>query len=175
MPSSPQSKSVVSPAGAGKPGYCVLCSVRDPVLQDELDKRFNARNGNGGNAYSWTKLNEWMESKGIKIVARATIDKHRKHVLHPQDRVVNAIARRTSEHGVQPAATSHEDFLASLVSIGAMRISENPEDVTIDQALKAANIQVQREKKGQTNVVLVNLFTAPPPDGDIIEGEVREA
>lgn len=160
--------------GHGQPGYCMLCALNDPIMQDELDRRAGLKDENGRNAYSWKKLNEWMESKGMKTVARGTIDKHRKHVEHPRDRVVNAIAKRTMEHGVQPAQASHEEFLASLVSIGQQRISENPEEVTIDQALKAAQIQAQREKKGSTHNILVQLFTSGPDEATIIEGEATE-
>lgn len=161
----------INESGQYQPGYCKLCSVADPRMQDELDKRVGHRKANGDYAYSAKAINEWLVGQGTVSVARRTIYNHRRHVEHPQDRLVNAIAKRAREHGVQPAQTSHEEFLSSLVSLGQQRITDNPEEVTIDHALKAAKIQADKEKKGNTQNVLVQLFTN---GGDTIEGEARE-
>ena len=171
MPAAKQPPGAVTTAGQGKPGYCVLCSIKDPRIQDEFDRRAALYTGTA-NTYSYKKLQEWLQERGLKAPSRNTIDKHRKHVRNPQDRVVTAVARR---QGRLPAQTSHEEFLNTLVAIGNERIANHPDDVTIDQALKAANIQAQREKKGETHNILVTLMTQGAPDGPtIIEGEGTE-
>lgn len=163
-----------SRAGANRAGYCKLCSFDNPIDQDEFDKRTGLKKSNGKHKYSSTDLNNWLTDHELSVVDPRTIYNHREHVEHPRDRVVNAIAKRRAERGVQPASSSHEEFLQSLVAIGQDRIAANPEDVTIDQALKAAQLQVQREKKGQTQNVLVQIFTQGSEEPDVIEGEVTE-
>ena len=146
---------------------CKLCSFGDFELQDEFDKR--------AQDYSPRALHEWLTSKGSDVTfANRTLYAHRKHIMHPQDRIVSAVEKRRMDHGVQPAKASHEEFLESLVSLGAAKIAEDPDAVTVDQALKAAKIQVDREKKGQTTNVLVQLFTEGAGEPTVIEGEVRE-
>lgn len=152
----------------------MLCDIDDLQLQDEFDKRAALKNENGRNTYSWTKLNDYLEAKGHKRVSRPTIDKHRDHVAHPKDRIVSAIEKRRASGGVQKANVSHDKFLESLVGLGYQKIQDDPDSVTVDQALKAAQIQANREKKGQTQNVLVQLFTGGAEPATVVEGEVKE-
>lgn len=165
-------KDAASLAGSGHPGYCTLCSLKDLRAADSIDKRCRALKENGRNEFSYSEIRLHMSELGIKPVSRATIDKHRQHVRHPKERVVTAVQRSQSAAVATPAQVGHDEFLQSLVSLGAQRIAENPGEVTVDQALKAAQIQVQREKKGQTTNVLVQLFTQGPEV--VVEGEARE-
>ena len=169
MPASHQAPGAVDNSGQGRSGYCVLCAMRDLPLRDEFDKRAALYTGTK-NTYSGRKLQGWLNDRGFKGPAPNTINKHREHVRNPADRFVTAVQKR--QENLPARQSSHEEFLQSIVSIGAERIAEHPEDVTIDQALKAANIQVQRDKKGQTVNVLVQLMTEG--GGDVIEGEVQE-
>ena len=152
-------------------GYCRFCDVKNfenVTEQDTVDARIRDM-GVG-------KFNEWARARGMKGTSPHTFYAHRQHILNPQDRIVSAVEKRQREGGVQPARTTHDEFLQSLVSIGAAKVAADPDSVTVDQALKAAKIQADREKKGQGNQVLIQLFTggAPSEGPTIIEGEVSE-
>jgi hypothetical protein len=167
--------SKLSRSGHGTPGYCKLCSFTDPRDQDEFDRRTGIKE-NDKYVYTPVALNDWMKTKGIGSATRQTIYEHRKHVMHPKDRIVSVVKKHTLEHGVQPAQVSESQFLDSLISIGQQRISANPDEVTIDQALKATQIKLGSGKRGDASAVLVNIFTsgAPVEARTIIEGESRE-
>jgi len=154
-------------SGAGKQGYCKLCSFDDPRVQDDFDKRVLD--------YKPDELNEWLASRvqGFKPVNRQTIYRHRKHVQNPQDKLVQATRKRDLEHGKQPAKTTDEEFLDAVVSLGYVNAMADPESVTIDHALKATQIKAQSKKQGQAHQTLVAIFTGSA-EADIIEGEVKE-
>lgn len=172
---------VVSTAGTGKPGYCKLCSMQDPEDQDELDKRTGLKKDDRY-VYSPDRLNEWLAERGITDqkgqplkANRQTWYSHRKHVMHPKDRIVSAIEKRTVEHGVQPAQVSEDQFLDSLIKIGNSKIAADPEAVTIDQALKAVQIKKNSGQKQDGQRTLIAIFTGTREmSEDIIEGEVVE-
>jgi hypothetical protein len=154
------------------PGYCRFCDSKNWAtadLQESADKRVNE--------WGYRRFNKWLvEEVGMESCSNKTFYAHREHIMHPQDRIVSAVEKRQREGGLQPAQTTHEEFLQSLVSIGAMKIAEDPEAVTVDQALKAAKIQSDNQKKGQGNNVLIQLFTGGGgEEPTIIEGEVKEA
>lgn len=155
-------------AGQGKPGYCKLCSLQPPRLQDEFDQRVLD--------YSPVKLNAWMKTRveGWKPADRATVYKHRKHVMHPQDKVVNAVQRRAQNHGVQAPRTSEQEFLDAVIAAGRANLTANPEAITVDQALKATQISQQGKQRGDANQTLVAIFTGNYKPEDIIEGEYTE-
>jgi len=164
----------VRSAGFGNVGYCKLCSIVDPEVQDKLDKRVGKKKPNGKYSYSATKVNAYLESQGVDGVDRAVIYKHRLHVQHPKDRIVSAVEKHTIEKGVQPAQVSEDEFLDSLISIGQTKIAADPDSVTIDQALKAVQIKKGSGKMGTGIQVLVGLMTGGPKNDDVvIEGEVK--
>jgi hypothetical protein len=152
--------------GAGKPGYCKLCSFDDHRLQDEFDKRVLD--------YSPKKLNEWLAARveGHKPVNRQTIYSHRDHVRNPKDKLVSAVRKRTLEHGVQKQRVSEQEFLDAVVAMGQAKAQADPDSVTIDHALKAASLKLQSKQKGNAHQTLVAIFTGNLPD--TIEGEVVE-
>ena len=155
-------------AGAGKQGYCKLCSINDPRVQDDFDKRVLD--------YKPDELNAWLASRieGHKAVNRQTIYRHRKHVQHPQDKLVQATKKRDLEHGKQKPKTTDEEFLDAVVSLGYNNAMADPESVTIDHALKATQIKAQSKKQGQAHQTLVAIFTGQSSEPDVIEGEVKE-
>ena len=168
----------VSNAGAGKPGYCKLCDLEDGTVQNQLDDR--TRQG-------WTpkQLNVWLgrQIEGWTGVSDPTVYNHRKHVQHPQDKLVTAVKRTESRALTVPPQSSADDFLGSLIAIGQRRALENPEDVTIDHAIRAATALKQNKDGGKSGIqALVALITVnaiapvmadlqPPFD---IEGEYVE-
>lgn len=167
-------------SGYGQQGYCKLCSFSDPKLQDDFDRRTGklkpGKQVGDDKAYEYSPpmLNEWLEERGIKPVDRATVYRHRKHVMHPKDRLVNAVQKRERDHGTVPANVTEDTFLQSIVAVGAKKVAENPEEVTIDQALKAAQIRSNMQKKGTDINVLVNVMTSGDPQDVVIEGEATE-
>jgi hypothetical protein len=160
--------------GVGSAGYCKLCAFEDPKVQDAFDKRVGAKKGKRYE-YSPDALNEWLREKGIGVSAsRPTIYAHRKHVMHPNDRIVNAVQRRQAEHGSVPATVSEDEFVDAIIALGNRRAVENPDEVTIDHALKAAQLKANAKKKGNEQAVLVNIFTSgPSTESTIVEGEVK--
>ena len=170
----------INKGGYGQQGYCKLCSFSDPKLQDDFDRRTGMLKpgkkigDDKAHEYSHSKLNDWLEQHGVKPVDRQTIYRHRKHVMHPKDRLVNAVQKREQDHGTLPANVSEDTFLQSIVAVGAKKVAENPEEVTIDQALKAAQIRSNMQKKGTDINVLVNIMTSGDPQDVVIEGEATE-
>lgn len=168
-------------AGVGKPGYCKLCSMQDPRDQDELDRRTGLRE-EGKYVYSPDKLNAWLEERGITEANGRTLKanrqtwySHRNHVMHPRDRIVSAVAKRTLEHGVQPSQVSEDEFLDSLIKIGNSKIAADPDAVTIDQALKAVQIKKNAGARKDGHQTLVAIFTGTREmSPDVFEGEVVE-
>ena len=161
-------------AGYGKQGYCKLCSIEDPKMQDQFDRRTGAKKGK---SYEYTPadLNEWLAEKGLGIQAsRPTVYEHRKHVMHPKDRLVQAVQKREIDHGSVPANVTDDEFTQTIIALGQRRALENPDEVTIDQALKATQIRQNRKDKGNAQAVLVNIFTGGPSGDPVIEGEVKE-
>jgi GGDEF domain-containing protein len=149
--------------------YCRFCDVdnfESVVQQDNLDKRVGE--------LGLKRFNEWLKQQGMPTCGPSTFYKHRDHVTHPQDRIVSAVEKRQREGGVQPAQTTHEEFLESLVSIGAAKVSADPDAVTVDQALKAAKIVSDNAKKGGGTNILVQLFTDGGSEPTIIEGEATK-
>lgn len=151
-------------------GYCRFCDLNNfpsAQAQDLLDARVRE--------YGLKRFNNWLKEQGMQTCSAHTLYAHREHISHPQDRIVSAVEKRQREGGVQPARTTHEEFLQSLVSIGAAKIASDPDAVTVDQALKAAKIQSDNQKKGGGNQVLIQLFTSGGGnEPTIIEGEVAD-
>ena len=160
--------------GFGKQGYCKLCSFEDPRVQDAFDKRCGLRKGKGY-AYSPAALNEWLKEKGIDVRAtRNTIYNHRIHVMHPKDRMVTAVQKRTIDHGTLPARVSNDEFLSTVIALGQQRAVSDPNEVTIDQALKATQIKANTKDRSNAQAMLVQIFTSGGTEPTIIEGEVKE-
>ena len=153
-------------SGQGHQGYCKLCSFDDPRFQDEFDKRVLD--------YTSTQTNEWLVSKGLKKVNRQTIYSHREHVRNPQDKLVQATKRRAMQHGSQAPRTTDDEFLDAVIQFGHANAVANPDNVTIEQALKAVGIKKQANTKGNAHQTLVAIFTGTMTPEDIIEGEAQE-
>lgn len=158
----------ISNAGAGKPGYCKLCDLEDGGVQNQLDDRVRQK-------WSPKQLNTWLTRQipGWAGVSENTVYKHRNHVQHPQDKLVTAV-RRAEQRAVTVAPRSSPDeFLDALVSIGMKKAVENPDDVTIDQALKAASIQKQAKAPANAGInILIALMTgnaAPSVEGEYVD------
>jgi hypothetical protein len=158
----------ISNAGAGKPGYCKLCDLEDGTIQNQLDDRVRQK-------WSPKQLNTWLTRQipGWAGVSENTVYKHRPHVQHPQDKLVSAVKRAEQRAVTVAPQSSPDEFLNALVSIGMQKAVENPEDVTIDHALRAASIQKQAKAAPNAGInVLIALMTnnsAPVMDGEYVD------
>jgi len=158
----------VSNAGAGKPGYCKLCDLEDGTIQNALDDR--VRQG-------WTPkaLDTWLERQipGWTGVSPNTVYKHRPHVKHPQDKLVTAVRRSEQRAVMVPPKSSPDDFLNALVSIGMKKAVENPDDVSLDHALRAATALKQAKAPANQGInILIALMTgnaAPDIEGEYVD------
>lgn len=142
--------------GYGSQGFCKLCSFKDAKFQLSYDERCRAN-------WSPKNLNEWVltQDQPGAVASKETIYNHRKHVQHPKDRIVSAVQRTQARTlDVAKPQSSPDDFLQAVVEIGARRAVENPDEITIDHALRAA----QALKQGGNNAkgglaVIIGLLT----------------
>jgi hypothetical protein len=161
-------------SGFGTVGYCKLCSITDPDLQDKLDKRVGQMKDD---KYVWApkRLNEWMDQNELGSASRQVIYNHREHVKHPKDKMVTAVQKREIEHGVQPQQVNEDAFLDSLIAMGQRKIEADPDSVSIGDALKAVSIKKNSGKMGNAQNVLVQIMTGGPTEPTVVvEGEVTE-
>lgn len=154
--------------GKGKPGYCSLC-VHPGV------KAINRIINEGGNA---GRVNAYLEQTYDKGVDRRTIYAHREHALSPENKVIQAAEIGRKQLTIRKTSTT--EFLESLRDIGFSKAIEDPEKVSIEHALKAAQILESRKDRGgdQLNILIaISTGQAPPiliEDGQVVEGEVRD-
>lgn len=161
----------INQAGYGKQGYCKLCSIADPDLWQQYQQRVKAK-------WSPTKLNDWARATGHPslVVAKDTLYSHRKHLEHPQDRMVSAVQKTQQavvEAGPQSSPT---EFLEALVSVGHKRVMENPEEVSIDHALRAAQqLSSQRSASSGMSMLIAAITGAGQMKNvTIIDGDSEE-
>lgn len=151
--------------GKSKEGWCKLCkSPFAPALNKLIV--------DGKNAAEAGRL---MEPFGLSF-NRATFYSHKDHVTHP---LLTAVEKSQKNPVIVPKST--HAVLEAVRDIGMQRAIENPEEVTVDHALKAAGLLQQAEKKGESfMVVLAKAVQADPMEvalignNDTYEGEYEE-
>lgn len=147
----------VSQRGIGKLGYCKLCASE---IEPELNKRLKAD-------WKVPAIQEWMakftKPDGRPMYAnRQTIYAHKKHITSPEARVVS-YAQRARENPVIKAA-SNRQFLEAVRDIGFQRANDNPEEITIGDALKAVQImESTKEKTGDVYFILASVMARSEP------------
>lgn len=147
----------VSTAGFGKVGYCVLCSFKDAGTQRQFDQKT-------GSMWTPRQLNQWLTEHDLPNYNRQTFYSHRQHVLHPKDRMVSAVVKHERTVGTQPQKATDEQFLDSIISAGAQKVIDNPDDVTIDHAIRAVQVKAQAKAGGKDALaVLVQFLTTITP------------
>ncbi len=155
----------INPAGVGKPGYCSLCALDDD-LSHELDQQIKA----GRKA---PQINIWLEKVGVGAFTRQTLYKHKKHVMNPQDRLVNAVQRRQKQ-GYLPQTSTKGEFLDSIVAVAHQRVIDNPSEVTIEHGLRAEQIRLQAKASKTAGLNLLVAFMTRGAPEDFIEGVATE-
>jgi hypothetical protein len=166
----------LSGANYGKIGYCKFCDLLNN--RPDLRKPFMALVANGRYSKS---TREWISQRMEMVPDRKTFYAHKDHSANGKDRLVSQVAAQRAK-GVMPAKASAEDFLDAVVALGLQRAIDDPESITIDQALKAATAQMSaKAQRGGAQVTLNIALTTPLAsepslllgDGSI-EGEVTE-
>src|SRR5687767_6922392 len=144
----------------GREGFCKLCASPYAAALNRLilDGK------NAGECLRYT------EPLGLKF-QRHTWYRHKEdHLTHP---LITAVAKAKKNPLIVPK--SNTGVLEAIRELGMRRAIENPEEVTVDHALKAASILQASEKKGDNIlVVLAKAVMAEAPADIYIEGEYME-
>lgn len=136
-------------------GSCKVC-------ESSLAKQMNKRIARGD---SYTKLIAWAADNDFSVT-KPTLLNHKRHITDPKTTTVEEARRNPAIKRV-----SHDDFLQSLVDIAAARAAANPDDVSIDQGIRAASTLAAKGDKRIDVLVVLAKRLAPK---EIIEGEWEE-
>jgi len=141
---------------SGKTGYCSICKHPKVKVVNEVIA--------GGGSYS-AALDRAQEFD-FKF-AKATFYTHKSHATSPL--ITDAEAAR--KNPVVPQ--SNKAVLEAIRDIGMKKALENPDSVTVNQALRAASILAEKEGKHESVlIVLAKALQGTPPE--LIEGSWRE-
>lgn len=153
---------LISKAGFGKPGYCKLCAfAHEPELNQRLKDGWNSR-----------QIQDWL-AKFEVTADRGTIAKHKKyHISSPQDRLVNH-AKKARKKGELITNSTPQEFLQAVQDLAYKKIQDDPDAVTVEHGLRAAQVQLQAKEKPQNvQILLAQVFTGNAPE--VIQGEWKE-
>jgi hypothetical protein len=154
--------------GLGKTGYCKICAHPDAHVFIR-GAREGGKKGSGWNA---AEAQEAGQAYGLTF-NRQTWYTHVEHAKTGEMRLSQA-AEKVKAQGLIPVRTTSQGFLESLRDIGMAKALANPENVTIEQALKAVQILESKKDKGSDTLnVLVQFVTNQPPPV-VIEGIARD-
>mgnify|MGYP000158753089 CR=1 FL=1 len=150
-------------AGEGQPGYCKLCAWEH---SPELDKGIRA----GWNA---AQAGEWAKKYAFSF-NRQSFYKHKVHALTPEQRVVQIA--ETKKKALDIKRGSNTNFLEAIRDIGYSKAIEDPDQISIDHALKAvALLEGRKDKSSDQLAILISVVTGQQPPTVVIEGEAVEA
>jgi hypothetical protein len=139
-------------------GSCKAC-------QSTFAKQINKRLARGE---SYNKVIAWLATNEFSI-SKPTLIAHKRHITDPKTTVVEQARKNPAIKRV-----SHDEFLQSLVDIGAARAASNPDDVTLDQSIRAAQT-LSSKGESKTNVLLILAQRLSPASLEpVIEGDWRE-
>ena len=146
------------PALRGGPGYCKVCASPNVAQINKM-----LRDGRTS-----TKIIEWAGEFGEHFV-RQTLYKHKEHITDPKTTFVE----RAKKNPIIKRA-SNEEFLDAVRDAGMAKVLDDPDSVSIGQALKAAQISMNAKKTNNgIQLVLVGVMTGRADD--VIEGEWKES
>lgn len=141
---------------SGKTGYCSIC--RNPKV-----KVVNEVIAGGG---SYTAALERATEFDWKF-SKATYYSHKAHATSP----LLTDAEKARKSPVVP--TSNKAVLEAIRDIGMKKALENPDSVTVNQALRAASILAEKEGRHESVlIVLAKALQGTPPE--LIEGTWRD-
>lgn len=139
-------------------GYCKVCKSS---LVREINKRLKRSD-------SYPSIVEWCATHDFKVTRQKLAD-HKQHITDPKETLVDHARRNPAiKNGV-----SNDEFLQAIVDIASTRIAENPDEVTLTHALKAAQIR-EAKKQSKNNLLVVfaerSMGRLPGQPVDVIEG-----
>lgn len=141
-----------------KTGFCSIC--RHPKV-----KIVNEVIAGGG---SYTAALDRAEVAGFRF-SKGTFYSHKAHAESP----LLTDADKARKSPIVPQ--SNKAVLEAIRDLGMKRAMENPESVTINQALRAASILAEKEsKQDHILVVLAKELQGPLNNVEVIEGEYTE-
>lgn len=141
---------------AGKTGFCSIC--RHPKV-----KVVNEVIAGGG---SFSAALDRAQEVGFTF-AKGTFYNHKSHATSP----LLTDADKARKNPVVPQ--SNRAVLEAIRDLGMKRALENPESVTVNQALRAASILAEKESK-QEHILVVLAKELQGPMPELIEGEYTD-
>lgn len=150
--------------GQGKPGYCKLCTFAGAQF---LNARYERE---GKDAFNAARALEFAQTLDPSFsFTRSVWYAHTKHITHPL--VTAADAARNSPVVVPK---TNVGALEMIRDIGMKRAVDNPDEVTVDHAIKAAT-ELNKKQAGTDNVFIAfaKVLSGEQP-AEIIVGEWRE-
>lgn len=149
--------------GQGKPGFCSVCAHTNVA-------DINAKVREGLNA---AQLSRWTEERFGFKVHRSTWYSHKPHALSPEQRVIQAA--ETQRQALAIKRGSNTGFLEAVRDIGLAKAIDNPDQVSIDHALKAVSIlENRKDRTGDSLNVLINIAVGQIPAYEVVEGAFKE-
>jgi len=146
--------------GYGNPGYCRVCASE---LKGEVNKRLNRGD-------TIVSIERYLKDREYPV-SQPTIRKHREHITSPKTTFVEKARQNPA---IRRGITTN-DFLQTLVEIGATRAAEAPESVSLDQSIRAAQIiEGRKDKQVDALVTIARMLMGQAPRPEIIEGEYVE-
>lgn len=158
--------------GQGHRGYCRIC---DHPAAQFLNQKYEADppDAKGKTGFNSAKAREFAATLDLTF-DRATWYSHVKHITHP----LMSLVKAAQENPIVVPKTN-QGVLEAIRDLGMKRAIENPEEVTIDHAIRAADI-LEGKKLGSETVIAViaRFMAAAKPEEivgeDIIVGRWRE-
>lgn len=146
-------------AGYGQIGYCKVCASD---LKAEINKRLRRRE-------TYPAIMAWAATKDFSI-SKPTLISHKKHITDPKTTFVEA-ARKSPEL----KRVTNTEFLEAVIAKANQRIESDPDAVTIDHGLRAAQVlESRKDRTGDALNVLVLALMGRRKEPDMIEGEYIE-
>jgi hypothetical protein len=133
---------------------CLVCTSPDRA---EIDRYLS-------NQESVRKVAAWTVEAGNPL-SRPTIQKHLAHALLISESVV---VERTVTR------TSPSQFLQAVVDVGADKIEKNPDKVSVDQAIRAADILERKRDDGAKALNILVLALTGHKEPPALTGEYRQ-
>lgn len=147
-------------SGKGKPGYCKIC---DSPWAEAINRLIAQDN------------NEAETKRAIQVIDpdftwnRQTFYGHKKHVTHP----LVTHAKAAQENPVVVPKTNR-GVLEAIRDIGMQRAVENPDEVTVDHALRAAAELNKTENKADGALMILIKTISGGQAPEVIEGDWSE-
>lgn len=145
-------------AGYGKTGYCKIC---DSPYAHQVNLLLQKK-------LTYPQISAALEPFEFRF-NRGTLRNHKTHSTDPKTTFVRAAQKNPALSEV-----SNEEYLRQVRNAAAANVAANPEAVTVDQGIKAAQVMMQdRNTRDALGIVLMKTLTGR--SDEVIEGEWREA